>query len=192
MNTPWLRATAESGYPTFPSQMERQTERIAGTGRGVVVHVVPDLTPRQTRRVLDKLVVGDDHWEWGGTHDRLGYGWVSINNRKYPAHRVIYTLIRGAIPAGLVIDHLCRQPGCVNPNHLEAVTHRENVMRGNVPCAEQKCRRGHDKSNPYINPTSGARACRTCRYETNRRWADEHRERVRETNRRSYERNKST
>jgi hypothetical protein len=71
-----------------------------------------------------------DCWEWKGSHSRSGYGCFCFNNKRRMAHRIAYEYVVGAIPAGLVIDHLCRNRACVNPAHLEPVTNRENVVRG--------------------------------------------------------------
>lgn len=68
---------------------------------------------------------------WQGAKCPHGYGRVNIENRTRQAHRVAYERGVGPIPEGLVIDHLCRVPSCVNPDHLEAVTHWENLRRGN-------------------------------------------------------------
>jgi len=65
-------------------------------------------------------------WVWNGGTDRLGYATF----RKVPSHRFSYITAYGEIAAGLDVDHLCRNPSCVNPYHLEAVTHRENLRRG--------------------------------------------------------------
>lgn len=109
-------------------------------------------------------------WEWQGTRDR-GYGrcFVGRPKRYSPAHRVAYELAVGPIPEGLTLDHLCRNPGCVNPAHLEPVTNRENILRG-VGITAQRARQTHCKRGHLLegdNLLSAARrhqwrACRTC------------------------------
>jgi hypothetical protein len=78
------------------------------------------------------------------------------------AHRVIYEYLVGPIPDGLSIDHLCRVRHCVNPAHLEPVTHRENVLRGQAPTAvngrKTRCKRGHEFNRTVRN----GRRCYTC------------------------------
>jgi hypothetical protein len=97
-----------------------------------------------------------------------GYGTFRMNNprRQVVAHRVAYELVIGAIPEGLELDHLCRRRCCVNPAHLEAVTHRENVLRGTAGDQERvktHCAQGHPftPENTYVND-KGWRRCRTC------------------------------
>jgi hypothetical protein len=83
------------------------------------------------------------------------------------AHRVLYRLVNGPIPIGAEIDHLCRNRSCVNPDHLEAVSHRENLMRSPIaPAAinarKTHCKYGHEftQTNTYVS--SGRRRCRLC------------------------------
>jgi hypothetical protein len=77
-----------------------------------------------------RAIQKDGCWEWTGSVDHYGYGYVSYMTRKLKAHRVAYELFKQEIPQGLVIDHLCRNRKCVNPEHLEPVTIGENVSRG--------------------------------------------------------------
>lgn len=69
-------------------------------------------------------------WLWLGTKDEWGYGRFWDGTRPGLAHRFSYTLAGGVIPPKYVIDHLCRTASCVNPKHLDAVPHRENISRG--------------------------------------------------------------
>lgn len=69
-------------------------------------------------------------WEWTGGTDPTGYGRFFFDGRMGYAHRFAYETAVGPIPAGFDIDHLCRNRRCVRPSHLEAVTRRENLMRG--------------------------------------------------------------
>ena len=68
-------------------------------------------------------------WLWTGYIPPSGYGLVCFKGKVRNAHRVAYTLVKGAVPRGLDLDHLCRTKACVNPDHLEPVTHAENMRR---------------------------------------------------------------
>ncbi len=112
-------------------------------------------------------------WSWTASISYDGYGHYSQAGRIWYAHRWAWTMMRGEIPVGLGLDHLCRQKHCVNPAHLEPVTQRENVLRGNglaAQCARRThCPRGHpyDEINTYYRP-NGGRFCRTCKRAGNR------------------------
>ncbi|MEU5130018.1 HNH endonuclease signature motif containing protein [Streptomyces mobaraensis] len=113
-------------------------------------------------------------WQWSGPLDRDGYGRVWHNGRNALAHRVAYEMLRGPIPAGLELDHLCRNRACVNPHHLDAVPHRTNVLRGTSWAARRArqthCLRGHEftEDTTYRAP-NGTRKCRVCGRERSRR-----------------------
>ena len=112
-------------------------------------------------------------WPWLGRLYPAGYGECHLFGEGY-AHRIAYILTRGPIPKGLQIDHLCRNRACANPEHLEAVTQRENILRGTGASARNAvkthCIRGHEftPENTYREPTGGRR-CRTCFREWDRR-----------------------
>lgn len=108
---------------------------------------------------------GDGCWEWRSRIDPgTGYG----RTRQGWAHWISYERYVGPIPDGLQIDHLCRNRKCVNPEHLEAVTPRVNMLRGNAPSAivvrTNRCKRGHEltEENVYRRPDTGTRQCRAC------------------------------
>ncbi len=107
-------------------------------------------------------------WLWIGAKGGNGtYGYFWDGKRNVYAHRYAYSRYVGPIPPGLTIDHLCRNPLCVRPSHLEAVTLAENIRRGEAGqnnATKTHCKRGHpyDAENTYSNP-SGRRECRTCK-----------------------------
>lgn len=119
-------------------------------------------------------------WLWLGGLDRDGYGAftsMAHGKRRVPAHRFSWTLANGPIPEGLVIDHLCRMPPCVNPAHLRVVTPRTNTLCGMgvaaIHARKTHCPRGHAYAgeNLYIIPSTGSRLCRACMAKRKRRKA---------------------
>lgn len=131
---------------------------------------------RLIERFWSKTVTSPDCWGWQGSHQhQTGYAQlhVRLDDGRWSAtvaHRVAWEIIHGPIPDGLVLDHLCRNRGCVNPGHLELVTDRVNILRGTGFSARHAvkttCPAGHlyDEANTYIRKDSkaGARQCRTC------------------------------
>ena len=110
-----------------------------------------------------------DCWNWTAGTGSEGHGRFYIGGgRHVQAHRYSFELHGGEIPEGLVLDHLCRNTGCVNPTHLEPVTVQENTLRGVGVSARaavaSHCPSGHayDAYNTYQIP-KGGRDCRTCR-----------------------------
>ncbi|MDR3083333.1 MAG: HNH endonuclease [Streptomyces sp.] len=121
-------------------------------------------------------------WVWNGRPSTRGYGYFWFEGKKRLAHRFSYENLVGPIPEGLVIDHLCRNTMCVNAHgHLEPVTDRVNILRGEAPPArnvlKDSCGRGHplDEENTYLYP-NGERGCRTCRAKWVKEWRDAQRE----------------
>lgn len=132
-------------------------------------------------------------WEFTGYVEPNGYGQLG---RNISAHRLAWEVAHGApVPAGLVVDHQCHNLDpdcradsacahrrCVNPDHLEAVPNRVNLIRGKgfagINAAVESCPAGHlyDETNTYYRPDRIGRQCRICRYEAGRRSAEGHRE----------------
>ena len=116
-------------------------------------------------------------WEWTGTKVKGGYGVTYANRRTCLAHRVIYEILVGPIPAGLTLDHLCRNTSCVNPDHLEPVTIRENVLRSETHLAticskKTHCPQGHPYSVENTKWEERRRRCRICAKATTKRYRD--------------------
>lgn len=110
----------------------------------------------------------DGCWMWTGSVNTKGYAHMKISGKVWAVvHRVMYEYAKGPVPAGLQLDHLCRNKPCVNPDHLEAVTARENMHRGMAPSIRAHlsgiCKRGHQLSEGYRRKTDGGMSCRECR-----------------------------
>jgi len=135
-------------------------------------------------RVLSKIVSSDvpfkgsPCWVFTGSRSPVGYGQIGVGSRsdgtatKAAAHRVTYEAFVGPIPEGLELDHLCSVRSCCNPDHLEPVTHAENVRRGRgrlINGAKTHCKRGHpfDERNTERRK-DGGRECLACRVIRNR------------------------
>lgn len=105
---------------------------------------------------------GKGCWLWPGSLRSAGYAQVKWQGRPTLAHRVAYELLVGPIPDGLELDHTCNVVRCVNPAHMEPVTHAENRRRSQE--RRTRCRHGHEytPANTYHDP-NGVRHCRTCR-----------------------------
>lgn len=114
-------------------------------------------------------------WNWTAYKKKNGYGVFKINKKLKMAHRFSYELFKSSIPKGLELDHLCRNRACINPNHLEPVTNRENIMRGNGICGINRrkthCINGHEfnKENTYYRSTGPYRDCKKCMYNRNKK-----------------------
>lgn len=125
-------------------------------------------------RILPKLKVVDGCWDFVGARTTAGYGTIWNGEKTIYTHRAMFEVMKGALKTGLVLDHLCRRPSCMNPHHLEQVTNRDNLIRGNVgknplSWANRKrkthCKKGHEYSpnNTYIRPENNSQGCIACR-----------------------------
>lgn len=124
-------------------------------------------------------------WIWTAGKTTFGYGAFAITKSEtLHAHTFSLRLAgRPEPPAGYEPDHLCRVPACVNPDHLEIVSHQINVLRGKGPCAKNsiktRCKRGHDLSGENLKETIDSRGrrsrrCRTCIKMAMERWHQQH------------------
>ena len=131
------------------------------------------------RRFWEKVARDPDTdcWEWTASRSGIGYGRYGYEGRTGYAHRYSYEIHTGPIPPDREIDHLCDNRGCVNPAHLTLATRQENMHRSSRIAAQldrTHCRHGHeyDEANTYW--ASGARRCRACNREAQRRWKVRH------------------
>jgi hypothetical protein len=130
-------------------------------------------------RFWSKVEKSESCWNWSGFRYLNGYGGFSLGYSRRMAHRVSWELVNEReLPTNLVVDHLCRNVRCVNPEHLEPVTQRENLRRGSSPFAQRValvesgvCHRGHDLTKPdawWTSPSGSERKCAACMREVRR------------------------
>lgn len=124
-------------------------------------------TPCQQERLWTRVATSENCWLWQGGITPNGYGRIRFYGVDSYVHRVVFQQLRGPIPAGLQLDHLCRVRHCCNPAHLEPVTADENLRRGEQQ-SRTHCPRGHEYTpeNTYYAVWGGVyrtRSCRECR-----------------------------
>lgn len=147
-------------------------------------------------RFWDKVFVdpGSCCWIWTASRHLFGYGKFSVKRddgtwHPVDAHRWAYKELVGQIPQGLVVDHLCDNPPCVNPAHFRIVTQRENILRGGSLSARRArmthCPRGHEFAGENLGLERGGakRICVTCRRMRQRRRTQRHKEAARDATR---------
>jgi hypothetical protein len=120
-------------------------------------------------RFWDKVELSNDGcWIWKGSLWD-GYGYFSVGSGRHVlAHKWFWEQLNGLVPKGFELDHLCRVRGCVNPAHLEAVTHRMNMLRSpiqitSICSAKTHCKRGHEFTESNTMMYDGKRLCKTCK-----------------------------
>lgn len=153
-----------------------------------VVESEVELLPR-LREVLQKLTEGwgagrriyplvkirtNECWEWSARRNPNGYCYLLAGGKTTVVHKYVYKKMIGEYGVGLVLDHLCRNRFCCNPKHLQPVTSRENILRGNGKAAENArkthCPLGHSYSSDNLVKNVTGRECRTCRLLKRREW----------------------
>lgn len=158
---PWARGWCDKHYARWAA-----TGSPMGANRPTV----------RSEALLSKVDTFGEHWMWTGSKLE-GYGIFNWKDGKMKAHRAVHELLEGPIPEGLELDHLCEITLCVRPSHLEAVTHRINILRGHSPAAKNArkthCINGHEYTpeSAYERP-GGGRRCRPCRNKRERKAPD--------------------
>jgi hypothetical protein len=122
------------------------------------------------KRFWNKVAKSDGCWLWTSVTSRDGYGLFHLDGKHQSAHRVAFVLTNGDIPEGMELHHKCENPVCVRPDHLEVVTHKENMLKSATTKPLEYCRKDlHKMEGHNIMLNAGVRCCRACRYEYNRR-----------------------
>lgn len=130
-------------------------------------------TPLRSRRpliarIFDKVLLDDGCWNAKVRHDADGYALLRNYDGSDRLHRGMWEMLRGPIPEGLTIDHLCKNRGCVNPSHMEVVTFAENTRRGEkgdkgrAQREKTHCPQGHPLEPPNLVESAPYRKCKEC------------------------------
>lgn len=127
------------------------------------------------QRLLSRLIIDPSGCIlWTGSINNCGYGRITANGQSRYVHRLVWELFVGPVPDGLQLDHLCRVRHCANVAHLEPVSPRENVLRGDTFAAayalKTHCPHGHEYTPANTKINRGRRFCRTCARITERHY----------------------
>lgn len=165
-------------YPSPRIEVPQRSVNCLGRGRNL-----PRGTDMRKRKSLEtrfwaKVRKTESCWIWTAYRDPYGYGKIYGSSGRSDArlaHRISYELHYGLIPGDLQVDHLCRNPSCVNPTHLELVTMQENIRRSPLSKGNRThCPKGHpydDENTIWFGPNNQWRKCRICyRAEMHRQW----------------------
>uniref|UniRef100_A0AAT9JAA2 ORF17 n=1 Tax=Nitrosopumilaceae spindle-shaped virus TaxID=3065433 RepID=A0AAT9JAA2_9VIRU len=121
------------------------------------------------KRFMIKIEQNGNCWQWIASKDPSGYGKFMLNKKLISSHRISYELFKGEIPKGLQIDHLCRNRACVNPEHMEVVTQKENLRRGDKTNIGRNnrlkthCPQGHEYIKENLVKSDPGRKCKICK-----------------------------
>lgn len=134
-------------------------------------------------------ISADGCWLWTGSLDKHGYGQYDVydgegSRKNWRAHRYVYEQLVRPLQDHEVLDHLCRNHQCVNPEHLDPVVQQVNVDRGLAAAGMPRksvCKNGHEftEANTYIRPGNGQRQCKQCAYDTGAERTRRYRDKVR-------------
>jgi len=129
-----------------------------------------EISPEDLKRFYSKIKFNEETWcwDWVGTTLQRGYGHFKLKRKIWRSHRLSYLIHKGDLIEGLTLNHLCRNRKCCNPDHLEQITSKENILCGESFSAVNKrkthCKRGHEFTEENtINLSRNRRECRKCR-----------------------------
>jgi hypothetical protein len=122
---------------------------------------IEEIAPRILEKSVPIPIAGC--WVWVAGANNNGYGAMTVHGKPVGAHRASYMAFVGEIPPGLDVHHICNNRMCVNPHHLEAVTHSENIKAQKPRRRKTHCANGHELLGDTVYEWNGIRSCRICR-----------------------------